>query len=55
MIKKIFKNWFVDQKKSFMIGDKNSDKICAKNSNLYFEFAKIDFYKQVKQIIAQNK
>ena len=55
MVKKIFKNWFVDQKKSFMIGDKNSDKICAKKSNLYFEFAKIDFYKQVKQIIAPNK
>ena len=29
--------------KSFMIGDKVSDKICAKKSKLYFEFAEKNF------------
>ena len=31
-IKKIYKKWNVDIKKSFMIGDKKTDKIAAKKS-----------------------
>jgi len=34
-----------------MIGDKNSDKICAKISKLYFEFAKKNFFYQVRNIL----
>ena len=53
MIKKILRNWNIDLKKSFMIGDRRSDKIAAKKSNLYFEYVKNNFYNQVKSI--ENK
>jgi len=51
MIKEILKNWDIMKKKSFMIGDKISDEICAKKSGLYFEFAKDNFYNQIKLLI----
>ena len=51
MIKKILKNWDIILEKSFMIGDQNSDKICAEKSGLYFEFAKDNFYNQIKLLI----
>jgi len=51
MIKQIKNKWHIKQKKSFMIGDKISDEICAARSKLYFEFAKENFYLQVKKII----
>ena len=37
-------------KKSFMIGDKVSDKICAKKSKLYFEFAEKNFLIKLKEL-----
>ena len=51
MIKKLCKNWLVDLKQSFMIGDSQVDKLCAKKSNLYFEYSKTNFYNQVYKII----
>jgi D-glycero-D-manno-heptose 1,7-bisphosphate phosphatase len=54
MIKEIFKKWPTDIKKSFMIGDKKSDKLCAKKSGLYFEFAKKKFFTQIKNILKKN-
>ena len=30
MIKKLCKNWLIDLKQSFMIGDSQVDKLCAK-------------------------
>ena len=51
MIKNIFKNWDLDLKKSFMIGDKKSDLIAAKKSNLNFFKPEQNFYKQIKSII----
>ena len=51
MIKQIRKKWHVDLKKSFMIGDSVTDKICAKKSGLYFEYAKKNFFKQIKKIL----
>jgi D,D-heptose 1,7-bisphosphate phosphatase len=54
MIKEILKTWDILLQKSFMIGDRISDKICAKKSNLYFEFAKDNFYSQVKSIVKKN-
>ena len=51
MIKQIENKWHIKRKKSFMIGDKISDKICAAKSKLYFEFAKENFHLQVKKII----
>ena len=50
MIKKLKKKWNINIKKSFMIGDKKSDKLAALRSGLYFEYAKKNFYKQVKEI-----
>ena len=51
MIKQILKKWKIDKKNSFMIGDRVSDKICAKTSNLYFQYAKKNFYLQIKNIL----
>ena len=50
MIKKILKNWDVDLKKSFMLGDSRSDELAAKKSKLYYEYVKNNFYNQVKKI-----
>ena len=50
MIKKIFKKWNINKKKSFMLGDMKSDKMAAKKSNLYFEYVSKNFFKQVKKI-----
>ena len=33
-----------------MIGDKKSDELASNKSKLYFEYAKKDFYLQVKNI-----
>ncbi len=51
MIKNIFKNWHIKKNKSFMIGDKISDKKAAKKSGLYFEYAKNDLFLQIKKLI----
>ena len=55
MLINLMKKWTIKKKKSFMIGDKNSDKIAANKSKLFFEFAKKDFYKQIKQTIFKLK
>ena len=54
MVKQLLKKWNTDQKKSFMIGDKNSDKICARISKLYFQFPKKNFFSQIKSILNKN-
>ena len=51
MIKNIERNWFLKKRKSFFIGDKLSDKLCAKKSNLYYEFAKENLFNQAKQLV----
>ena len=51
MIKNIMDGWLINKKKSFMIGDKLSDKECAKKSNLNFYYSSNDFLKQIKKII----
>ena len=51
MIKQILNKWHVKQKNSFMIGDKNTDEVCAEKSKLYFEYANRNFYTQVKKIV----
>jgi D,D-heptose 1,7-bisphosphate phosphatase len=50
MIKQLLKNWPIDKKNSFMIGDQKSDKLAAKNSNLHFEYPRKDFFNQVLKI-----
>jgi len=51
MIRNIMSNWFINKKKSFMIGDKLSDKQCASKSKLKFEYASENFFKQIKNIV----
>ena len=43
MIENIFKNWDIDVKKSFMIGDQIKDFLCAKKNKLRFFYAKKNF------------
>ena len=33
-----------------MIGDRKSDELAAKKSNLYYEYVKHNFYDQIKKI-----
>ena len=54
MIQKIISNYDINISKSFMIGDKYSDELCAIKSNIYFEYAKKNFYKQMKKIIKKR-
>lgn len=55
MICDLFNNWSVIRNKSFMIGDKTTDQLCAKKSSLYFEFVQNDLLKQVKMITKKLK
>ena len=54
MIKKLFQNYDVNKNKSFMIGDKKSDEICSKKSNLKFVYAQKNFYFQIKKILRKS-
>ncbi len=51
MIENIKLNWDLNISKSFMIGDKVSDKIAAEKSGLSFFYATQNFERQVKQIV----
>jgi D,D-heptose 1,7-bisphosphate phosphatase len=50
MIKQLLKNWPINKKYSFMIGDQKSDKLAAKKSNLHFEYPRKDFFNQILKI-----
>ena len=54
MIEQIKSRWHTKIKKSFMIGDQVSDKICADRSGIYFEYARENFYDQVKKIVKKT-
>ena len=55
MIEKIKKNWGSKSFKSFMIGDKKSDKDAAIKSGLYFEYVEKDIFLQIKRILSKYK
>ena len=55
MLINLMNKWNINRKGIFMIGDKDSDKIAAIKSKLFFEFAKRDFYAQIKKIILNFK
>lgn len=50
MIQNLKIKWPISIKKSFMIGDQVSDEITAKKSKIYFEYARSNFFKQIKDI-----
>jgi len=53
MIFKAIKKWKIDPARSFMIGDKVSDRSAAKSAGLkfFFKSKKINLYRQIKYII----
>jgi len=53
MINKLNRNWFIDKKKSFFIGDQLFDMLCAKKSNLYYQFREENFLTQIKKIVGR--
>jgi D-glycero-D-manno-heptose 1,7-bisphosphate phosphatase len=50
MIRQLFKEWPIIKNKSFMIGDKNSDKLAATKSKVYFEYPQNNIFQQIKRI-----
>ena len=54
MITNITKNWLIDKKNSFMIGDKLSDEKCALKSKINFNYTSNDFLKQIKRLTNKN-
>jgi len=51
MIENLKKKWDINLKRSFFIGDKITDKLAARKSNLKFYYANDDFYKQIKHLV----
>jgi len=47
MINNILSNWLIDKKSSLMIGDKFSDELCAKRSNLKFYYYHKKLYNEL--------
>lgn len=55
LFKEIIKNYDIDVKKSFMVGDKTSDEEMANKSKLYFEFDYSNLLSQVQKITKKLK
>ena len=51
MIENLKKKWDINIKKSFFIGDKYTDELAARKSNLKFFYANNNFYKQIKDLV----
>ena len=49
MIKEILREWYINKKESIMIGDKETDLLAAKKTNIYFEYDRDNLYKQLKK------
>lgn len=56
MLIKAIKKWSLKKKNIFMIGDKYSDKLAAKNAGVDFQFKskKVNLYLQVKKIVIKQ-
>ena len=50
LVRKAFKQYHIDRKNSFFIGDKLSDKMCAKKSKLKFFYRKKNLFQQIKKV-----
>ncbi|MDC0427103.1 HAD-IIIA family hydrolase [Pelagibacteraceae bacterium] len=51
MIENIKLSWDINNKKSFMLGDKKTDLLAAKKSKIKFYYAEKNFFKQINLII----
>ena len=49
MIKNLIAKWPIDFNKSFMIGDKKTDELCAKKSRLNFFYTKNNFFYLIRK------
>ena len=49
MIKQIYRDWDIKHSKSFMIGDKKTDKLAAFKSKLFFNYAEYDSLNNLKK------
>ena len=47
LVKNIFDKWLIDKNSSIFIGDKKTDEMCAKKSNLKFYYFNKDLYKNI--------
>jgi len=52
MIEKIKKNWEINSKKSYFIGDKKSDELAALKSKIKFYYTKKNLYQQIKELLS---
>ena len=50
MIKNLIKKFNIDLKRSFFIGDKSSDMLASKRSNIKFFYRENNLYRQVLKI-----
>ena len=50
MLEKAIKFWNINRLNSLMIGDKKTDKLCAKKSKINFMYKK-DIFKQINEFI----
>lgn len=51
MILKAIKKWNIDKYKSFMIGDKNTDKIASEKAGIKFIWKRYNLLREVKKVI----
>ena len=54
MLNQAFKDFLILKNKSFFIGDRLIDKICAKKKNLKFYYAEKNLFKQIKKILCNK-
>ena len=50
MVEQLKKDWEIDFKKSYMIGDKRSDELCAKKSKLRFLYVNKNLQQTIKYL-----
>ena len=53
MLKNIYNNFDLDLKKSLFIGDKVTDKECAKKFKIKFSYPKLNFYESIKKSLSK--
>jgi histidinol phosphatase-like enzyme len=53
MVSQAFKEFLIYKKKSFFIGDRITDKICAKKKNIKFYYAEKNLFIQIKKILGK--